>query len=31
LQGEHLPRALNGRYLEKILLECMVGRLSSKG
>jgi hypothetical protein len=31
LQGEHLPRALNGRYLQKILPKCMAGRLSSKG
>jgi hypothetical protein len=31
LRGEHLPRALNGRYLKKILPKCMVGNLSSKG
>jgi hypothetical protein len=31
LQGEHLPKALNGRYLKKILPKCMAGRLSSKG
>jgi hypothetical protein len=31
LRGEHLPRALNGRYLKKILYKCMTGRLSSKG
>jgi hypothetical protein len=30
LRGEHLPRALNGRYLKKILPKCMAGRLSSK-
>jgi hypothetical protein len=31
LQGEHLPRALNGRYFKKILPTCMAGHLSSKG
>jgi hypothetical protein len=31
LRGEHLPRALNGRYLKKKLSKCVAGRLSSKG
>jgi hypothetical protein len=31
LSGEHLPRALNGRYLKKILPKCVAECLSNRG